>query len=439
MERKDLLMSHLTEIDGAKPCFSSPLAKHLKMSRDPFLFFRGSASLFYRDIKLGTLALPKRLLELPKTFVMGDCHLSNFGFFTEEGSHGDTVIFALNDFDDACVGHATWDISRFIVSLYLAADYATGVLSGAYQSDKFINKNSAVEARHAESAASAFLSAYVDTCAHLDSGESHYAQALDGFESPHILAKRFDKAMSRSSKGRSFMTESTIARAVALDSQPLSFKLLESKFERLDSEEYTEVVHTFAPFVDDEIIDVVKRVGAGTGSNHLGRYYLLVGPKAANELQLDLCHVVEVKQQQQAAALRYFSDVSSVNRLNPAHLTVKSQCRMQRNPDLTLDETTWRGKHWLIRSRHHAKVSIKPEHVCFGKKATQNNGFVQFAATCGEALALSHARGDRRSTSFEKKAVELVPKVSKDLILNCSQYAEVVKRDWEMLKASLGL
>ncbi|WP_420933035.1 DUF2252 family protein [Alteromonas sp. A081] len=40
--------------------------------------------------------------------------MSNFGFLTEKGSHGDTVIFTSNDFDDACVGRAHWDIIRLL-------------------------------------------------------------------------------------------------------------------------------------------------------------------------------------------------------------------------------------------------------------------------------------------------------------------------------------
>ncbi|MEC9062539.1 MAG: DUF2252 family protein, partial [Pseudomonadota bacterium] len=91
-------------IDGHAP--SRTLAKHAKMEASPFVFYRGSAQLFYADIKAGLINFPRECETVPLTSVMGDCHTSNFGFLTEEGSHGDTVIFSPNDFDDACVGKA---------------------------------------------------------------------------------------------------------------------------------------------------------------------------------------------------------------------------------------------------------------------------------------------------------------------------------------------
>ena len=105
------------------------------MASSPFVFFRGSAQLFYADIAANHLVIPEGLLSLPLTTVMGDCHTSNFGFFTEEGSYGDNVIFSANDFDDACIGHAAWDLLRFSTSLVLAVDHCRGVVKGRYPSD----------------------------------------------------------------------------------------------------------------------------------------------------------------------------------------------------------------------------------------------------------------------------------------------------------------
>jgi uncharacterized protein (DUF2252 family) len=89
--------------------------------------------LFYADIKNSVLKLPAPLTtKIPLTCVIGDCHLCNFGFFTEEGSSGYRVIFAPNDFDDACVGHAVWDWSLRAISILLAADYCQGIKQQHY-------------------------------------------------------------------------------------------------------------------------------------------------------------------------------------------------------------------------------------------------------------------------------------------------------------------
>ncbi len=119
--RIQALIAEFSRTDGVDPS-RQWLGKHQKMAGSAFRFLRGSSGLFYADIASGLLPLPDSLTRWPVTTVMGDCHLSNFGFFTEEGSSGSEVIFAPNDFDDACIGHAVWDLSRFAVSLLLAVD-----------------------------------------------------------------------------------------------------------------------------------------------------------------------------------------------------------------------------------------------------------------------------------------------------------------------------
>jgi hypothetical protein len=162
---------------------------------------------------------------------------------------------------------------------------------------------------------------------------------------------------------------------------------------------------------------------------------LLVGPRAFSGTDdLPLCHLVEVKQQRPASALFRFPDVNPVNRLDPAHLTVDCQRLMQRLPDLVLDEALWEGRHWLIRSRHHARVGIDPEDVALAKKRPGKR-LRQYAAACGEALALAHARGDRRSSRFEASMAAVLEAESGALITAARGYAEQVKEDRRLLAA----
>lgn len=124
-DRATILNAEIARIDGQPP--SSKLEKHIKMASSPFVFFRGSAQLFYADLAEGYISLPESLAKVPVTTIMGDCHTSNFGFLTEEGSHGDKIIFCPNDFDDACIGHAGWDLLRFITSLYLCFSHCQAI------------------------------------------------------------------------------------------------------------------------------------------------------------------------------------------------------------------------------------------------------------------------------------------------------------------------
>jgi hypothetical protein len=197
------------------------------------------------------------------------------------------------------------------------------------------------------------------------------------------------------------------------------------------------VRHAFRPYVGDEILDLVQRLGAGTGSVNLQRFYLLVGPADfSGPADLPLCHVVEVKQQRPAAALFRFPDVSPVNRLNPAHLTVDCQRLMQRSPDLVLDEAFWDGEHWLIRSRHHARVGVEPEEIALARKNPARR-LIQYARACGKALALAHARGDRRSPRFEAAMTDQLKVHADELLASASRYARQVRADQRLLRGML--
>lgn len=436
-QRLSYINQQLSQIDGHPP--KNCIAKHVKMATDPFVFLRGSSQLFYADIKMGVLQIPQAFMVLPDTTIMGDCHVSNFGFLTEQGSHGDQVIFAPNDFDDACVGPAVWDIARFAVSLSLAVNYGQQVAAGQIISDeKYKGKKAATE-NTAQQAMIAFFNAYQTCCQQSIDSSTIVNQALEHFDANHILFKPWQKALRRSAGGDDFLTKSRLAKAVDWSDSHISFNNDPEKFQPLDKDLYDDIAHYFAPYVDDHILDITARLGAGTGSLNLSRFYLLVGPKDfSGEQDLALCHIVEVKQQRKAAPLYHFEQTSPINRLNPAHLTIQCQRRMQRDPDLVLDEVFWRDAYWLVRSRHHAKIGIAPEDVVLGKKVTEKGGLVQYASACGQALALAHCRGDRRSTRFEQKMVEAMKDNQQPLLLACLAYAEQVKIDTSYLQQLLG-
>jgi hypothetical protein len=190
----------------------------------------------------------------------------------------------------------------------------------------------------------------------------------------------------------------------------------------------------FRPYVDDDVLDLVRRLGAGTGSVDLDRYYLLVGPRDFGGVQdLPLCHIVEVKQQRPASPVHWFPDLSPVNRLNPAHLALDCQRRMQRRPDLVLDEVVWKGAHWLVRSRHHARVGVDPEDIALAKKEPGER-LAEYADACGEALALAHARGDLRSRRFEAAMAAALADAEVDLIEAARGYAELTVEDRRLLR-----
>lgn len=86
--------------------------KYQAMAKDPFYFFRGTAHLFYEDLAPVSI-LPKA----PLTWVCGDLHLENFGSYKGDNR---LVYFDLNDFDEATLAPATWELTRMVTSICVA-------------------------------------------------------------------------------------------------------------------------------------------------------------------------------------------------------------------------------------------------------------------------------------------------------------------------------
>lgn len=82
-----------------------------RMSKSPFSFLRGSASLMAMDI--ATTSTPDIRVQ-----ACGDCHLSNFGLFATPERN---IIFDINDFDETLPAPFDWDIKRLAASFYIAS------------------------------------------------------------------------------------------------------------------------------------------------------------------------------------------------------------------------------------------------------------------------------------------------------------------------------
>jgi uncharacterized protein (DUF2252 family) len=77
-----------------------------RMLVSPFTFYRGAAKIMAHDLS----ALPRSGLDAQ---LCGDAHLSNFGGFA---SAERSLVFDLNDFDEALQGPFEWDVKRLVAS-----------------------------------------------------------------------------------------------------------------------------------------------------------------------------------------------------------------------------------------------------------------------------------------------------------------------------------
>ncbi|MBB3676563.1 DUF2252 domain-containing protein [Modestobacter versicolor] len=90
--------------------------KFRKMAADPFAFYRGSACLFYADMA----TLEDRWCDerTSRVWIQGDLHAENFGTYMDGAGR---IVFDVNDFDEAYLGHVSWDLRRFAASFALLA------------------------------------------------------------------------------------------------------------------------------------------------------------------------------------------------------------------------------------------------------------------------------------------------------------------------------
>src|ERR687889_370396 len=89
-------------------------AKYRKMAREPHAFYRGTACLFYNDVTAEPDGWATHGGE--RIWIHGDLHVENFGTYLNSDGR---LIFDVNDFDEAYIGHYTWDLRRFAASLAL--------------------------------------------------------------------------------------------------------------------------------------------------------------------------------------------------------------------------------------------------------------------------------------------------------------------------------
>lgn len=81
------------------------------MVQDPFGFFRGTAALQAADLS-GEPTTGGDVV------VCGDAHIGNFGIFA---SAERSLVFDLNDFDEAAFGPWEWDLKRLVTSVVIAS------------------------------------------------------------------------------------------------------------------------------------------------------------------------------------------------------------------------------------------------------------------------------------------------------------------------------
>ncbi|AVS64637.1 DUF2252 domain-containing protein [Paracidovorax avenae] len=226
--------------------------KYERMRSDPFVFLRGTCHLFYARLPRGGI-----FKSVPPVWCCGDLHLENFGSY--KGQHR-IAYFDLNDFDEAALAPATWDLLRLLASLRVGA--------GSLQ----------LEPLAVEALCTAFLSAYVHA---LGDGKAYWVEPqtaqglvrtlLDGLRDRQ-RATFLDGRTVKKGRKRTLRTDGRKALP-ASDAQRAEVLGFMEDFARTQPHD-PHFPHFF------RVLDVARRI-AGTGSLGVDRYAILVEGKGS--------------------------------------------------------------------------------------------------------------------------------------------------------------
>ena len=345
--------------------------KYRKMAADPHAFYRGSACLYYADVTAEKDEWVNE--ESAAIWIHGDLHVENFGTYLNSDGR---LVFDINDFDEAYIGHFTWDLRRFAASLAL------------------LGWQKALPEKDIRSLIARYLRGYLGQVDHYARTEDDddFALHLDNTEGPVLEAlvdarkiRRADllDAMTYVDNGVRMFTHDPTVRTLA--------KRERSKVEKAFAS-YIETIPRSKRFdrgLFYDLRDVVGKSGFGIGSAGLPAYNLLV---EGYSQALDNDVVLSMKQAN-IPALSRFVDSAAVDRYfdHEGHRTVVSQRALQVHTDPLLGYAEMGGVGYVVSEVSPYEVDLDWENI------TEPDDMAAVVDLLGKATAKVHCASDEDS------------------------------------------
>jgi uncharacterized protein (DUF2252 family) len=344
--------------------------KFRKMAQDPFSFYRGSACVFYADVA----GAEDRYADerTSRVWIHGDLHAENYGTYVNAAG---ILVFDVNDFDEAYLGHFTWDLKRMAASLALL-----GFVKAL--SDDTIRE--LIET---------YAGAYADQVETFHQGEEDEEFRLTLDNTDGALREVLQEARL---KTRWHMLD----RLTAVESHERVFKET-SGVRRLEDDERERVLSAYAEYLETipeqkrqhsvsyNVKDVVGRVGFGIGSAGLPAYNLLVEGRS-QALENDV--VLSMKQGNIAAPSRVVEDERITSYFeHPGHRTAISQRALQAHADPWLGWCELHGKGQVVQELSPYEADLDWDQV------SEPDEMLPLLRYLGQATAKVHCVSDAGS------------------------------------------
>ncbi|CQD03282.1 hypothetical protein BN1232_00389 [Mycobacterium lentiflavum] len=349
-----------------------------RMLADPFAFYRGSAAVMAADLA----ASPSTGIEI---MCCGDAHISNFGLYAAPHR---SIVFDLNDFDEAAVAPAEWDVKRLITSAVIGgrhADYTTKAIRRCVE-QALVGYQRSLEAMLEEMDV---LERY-----YLRVEPEHYSGKMsEGLQA--VIQKTISRARTRTS-ARVFkqITEIGPDGTPRLREAPPVLQHVDEDVEAplVESiQEYLTVVPADVALLLSHfrVTDVALRV-VGVGSVGTRCYLvILVGP---NDTPL----ILQIKEATRSVLDEYggWPQPQSLTAAIEAHghgvRVTDGQLILQAMSDVFLGSTRKDGRDYYVRQFHDMKGTIETEGM-------SPSTFTDYVTACAVLLARAHAQSANAS------------------------------------------
>lgn len=343
-----------------------------RMLASPFAFLRGSAAVMTADLATTPIS------GLSVT-ACGDMHVANFGVYASAERN---LVFGINDFDETHPGPWEWDVKRLAASAAVAARFMGAdkvVMGGAARAIM-----SSYRERIRRYADMGWLEVWYDRI-----DERSILNALSSKN-----RRRAERVMAKArQKGHiqifDKLTERVAGEHRIIENAPLIVRETHTESGTSINVALDIVLRSYRESLGHDlrgllsryrIVDTVRKV-VGVGSVGTACWVaLLKGVDDDDPLFL------QVKQAQASVLEPYSSQKLPFH--NNGQRVVVGQRLIQGSPDIFLGWSEVEGKHYYVRQLADMKGSIGFEEG----DIEGLQGFTEYCALCGWALALAHAK-----------------------------------------------
>ncbi len=371
--------------------------KYQKMRANAFIFLRGTCHLFYED-----WPAQSPLNAAPLVWLCGDLHLENFGTYKGDNR---LTYFDLNDFDEAVLGPATWDLARLVTSLLVAAPTLGMTL------------------RQAEKLARQFLGTYAEALAR---GQ---IRTVERPTAVGLVRKLLHTLKTR--QRATFLEERTVARK----HHGCRLKLDGQHFLAATKAEQAYVAQRVEQFGRHQrqsrfykVLDMARRV-AGTGSLGVRRYAILVEGKGSPGGN----YILDLKEER-TSALQPYVLAPQPAWPSEAERAVAVQMRYQGTPPALLAAVKLESKAYILR-----ELQPLQDRVNLADWGGEFERASQVLETMAEVVAWGQLRsGGRQGSAIADALIAFgqAPGWQADIIAYARQYAAQVQADFKEYRAS---